>query len=76
MGPSAGQWCKAHHEEMKPGEGHHVHSQFSQVGIELTRESKTDGNTRHNCRDQVVKVTIGRRSQFQGAHADVVEGLR
>ena len=31
---------EAGHEEVETGEGHHVHGQFAEIGVELTREPK------------------------------------
>lgn len=42
------EWCKTDHEEVKAGERNHVDSELSKVRVELTRESKTGCNTRHD----------------------------
>ena len=67
--------CKSNHEEMEAGEWHHIDGQFAEVGVELTRETETGCDTRHDCGDQVVKVSIGWVGKFEGAHANVVERL-
>lgn len=66
---------EADHEEVKTREGNHVDGKFSQVRVELTRETQASGDTRHDCRDKVVQVAIGRVGQLEGTHADVVESL-
>jgi len=72
---TAGQRGKADHEEVETWERHHVDSKLTQVGVELTRESKTSGNTRHDGRHQVVQIAIGRVGQLQGTHADIVQSF-
>ena len=63
------------HEEVESGEGDHVHSQFPQVSIELTRETQAGGDTAHCGRDQMVKVTISWSGKFESAEANVIQGL-
>ena len=69
------QWGEPWHEEVEAGEGDHVDSQFSEIGIQLAREAEAGSDTRHGEGDEMVQVTICRRSQFECAEADVVEGL-
>lgn len=56
---TAGKRSEANHEEVETGERHHVDCQFPQIGVELTGETKAGGDTRHNCGDEVVQVTVG-----------------
>ncbi len=60
---------------MQPGEGHHVDGQLAEISIELTRETKASGDTRHGQRDEMVQVAIGRSGQFQGTETNVIERL-
>ena len=71
----AGQWGKTWHEEVQPGEGHHIDCQFPQISIELAREAQAGGYTTHCGRDKVIEVTIGGCGEFQRAEADVIQGL-
>mmetsp|Transcript_52658 Transcript_52658/g.60242 ORF Transcript_52658/g.60242 Transcript_52658/m.60242 type:complete len:429 (-) Transcript_52658:3488-4774(-) len=72
---SGGQGNETNHEEMETGEGDQVNSQFSQIGVQLTGESQTTGNTRHSGGDQMVQITIGGGGQFQGSETDIVQGF-
>ena len=55
---TAGERSEANHEEMETRERNHVDSQLSEIGVELTWESKASGDTGHDGRDQVVKIAI------------------
>jgi len=72
---SGGQGCETNHEEMETGERDQVNSQFSQIGVQLTRESQTAGNTGHSGRDQMVKITIGGGGQFKGSEANIIQSF-
>jgi hypothetical protein len=74
-GTSSSQGSETDHEEMKSGEGNHVDGQFSEIRVELTGESKTGGDTRHDERDEVVQVTVGGGVELQGSETDIVKGL-
>jgi hypothetical protein len=52
-----------------------VNSEFSQIGVQLTGESQTTGNTGHSGGDQVVKITIGRGGQFKGSEANIIKSF-
>jgi hypothetical protein len=58
-GTSSSQGSETDHEEMQSGERNHVDGQFSEIRVELTGESKTGGDTRHDEGDEVVQVTVG-----------------
>ena len=73
LAAATGQGGKTWHEEMKSGERHHIDSQFSQISIELARETQTGGHPTHGGRDQVVEVTVCGRGQLQCAEADVIQ---
>ena len=66
---------EARHEEVQTWEGHHVDSQLPQISIQLAREAKAGGDTRHSCRHQMVQVTIGGSGQLQGSKANVIQGF-
>jgi hypothetical protein len=66
---------KSHHEEMKTREGDHVHGKLTKIAVKLTRETKGAGGTADSSRHQVVKITIGRSGQLQGAEADIIKSL-
>jgi hypothetical protein len=74
-GTSGSQGSETDHEEMESGEGNHVDGQFSEIRVELTGESKTCGDTRHDEGDEVVQVTVGGRVELQGSETDIVKGL-
>lgn len=72
---AAGQRSESDHEEVKTRERNHVDSQLAEVGVELTRETQTGGNTGHDGGNQVVQVTVRGVGELEGAHADVVQSL-
>ena len=74
-GTSGSQGSETDHEEMESGEGNHVDGQFSEIRVELTGESKTGGDTRHDEGDEMVQVTVGGGVELQGSETDIVEGL-
>ena len=91
LGTSGGEWGESGHEKVETWEWDHVDSQFSQISVQLTRESETGGDTGHGGRDQMVQITIGWGGKFEGTkienyyrfgnvdvdspEADVVEGF-
>lgn len=70
--PSGSERCKSWHEEVEPGEGHHVDSQLPEIGIQLAGEPEAGGDAGHGQRHQMVEVTVGGCVQLQGVGADVV----
>jgi hypothetical protein len=66
---------KARNEEVEAGERNHVDSQLPQISIELAREAKASGDSRHGERNQMVQVSIGGSGQLQGPEADVIESF-
>jgi len=42
---SGGQWGETDHEEMESWEGDQVDGQFSQIGVQLSWESETTGDS-------------------------------
>ena len=75
LAPPAGQRREARHEEVQPGEGHHVDGQLPQVSVELPGEPQRGGDAAHGHAHQVVEVAVGGRGQLERAEADVVERL-
>merc|ERR1739848_222472 len=67
--------CEARHEEMKSWEGDHVHCQFPEISIQLTRKAQASCYARHCSRYQVIKIPISWSSKFQSSKADVIQGL-
>ena len=45
LATSAGKWGESRHEKVETWEWHHVDGELSQVGVELTWESQTGGDT-------------------------------
>lgn len=72
---AAGQRSEANHEEVETREGNHVDGQLAEVGVELTRETKTSADTGHDSGDQVVEVTVRWVGQLEGTHANIVQSL-
>ena len=60
---------------MQSRERNHIDSEFTKIGVELTRESKACSNAGHNKGDKMVKITVCGGVQFQRSEADVVESL-
>jgi len=75
LGSSGGQRSETNHEEMESGEGNKVDGKLSKIGVQLTGESQTAGNTGHSSRDQMVKITVRGGSELKGSETDVVEGF-
>merc|ERR1712159_754818 len=75
LGSSGGQGSETNHEEMESGEGDQVDGELSKIGVQLTGESETAGDTGHGSRDQMVKITVGGGGELKGSEADIVEGF-
>ena len=60
---------------MKTREWYHVDGKLSQIGVQLTREAETGGDSGHGHRDEVVQVPVVRVLELQGAEADVVQSF-
>lgn len=60
---------------METREWHHVDGEFAEIRIELTRESETGGDARHDGRDKMVKIAIRRVIELKGTHANVIQSL-
>mmetsp|Transcript_8068 Transcript_8068/g.14386 ORF Transcript_8068/g.14386 Transcript_8068/m.14386 type:complete len:454 (+) Transcript_8068:282-1643(+) len=75
LGATGGEGGEANHEEVKTGEGNQVHSELTEVRVELTREAKAASAARHGSAHKVVEVTVGGGGELEGAEANIVEGL-
>ena len=75
LGAAAGEWGKSGHEEVKAGEGDHVDGELAKIGVQLTRESQTGGDSAHGRRDEMVEVAVSWGGELEGAEADIVECL-
>lgn len=53
----------------------HVHSQFTKIGVELTRETQASSNSRHDNGDELVEIAVCGCGELQGPEADIVEGF-
>ena len=72
LATAGGEWSKARHKEMETWEGYHVDSQFTEISVELARESETGGDSGHGGGDEMVQVTVGWGGEFKGSEADIV----
>jgi len=72
---TTGERSKSNHEEVETWEWNHVDSQLSEIRVKLTRETETGGNTGHDSRHQVVKISVGWVGELEGSRADIVESL-
>ena len=75
LASTGGEGSEARHEEVETGEGYHVDSQLTEIGVQLAGEAEAGGDSRHGGRDQMVQVTVGGGGQLQGTEADVIESL-
>jgi len=60
---------------METGEGDQVHSELSQVRVELTGESEAASDTGKSGRHEMVEITIGRGGELESSEADIVKSL-
>jgi len=75
LASTGGQGGVTSHEEVKTWEGNHIDGQLPQIGVELTRETQTGGDTGHDDRHEVVKVAVCRGRQLESTEADIVQSL-
>jgi hypothetical protein len=66
---------ESNHEEVETGERHHVDGELSEIGVELTGETETGGDSGHDSRHKVVQVTVGGGGELEGTETNVVESL-
>jgi hypothetical protein len=60
---------------METGEGDQVHSELSEVRVELTWETEAASDTGKGSGDEMVKITIGWGGELESSEADVIKGL-
>jgi hypothetical protein len=72
---SGGEGSETNHEEVETREGDQVDGEFSEIGVELTRESEAASDSGHSSGDQVVEITVGGGGELEGSEADVVKGF-
>merc|ERR1712046_244502 len=60
---------------METGERNQVHSELSQVGVELTGETEAAGDTGESGGNEMVEITVGGGGELEGTEADIVESL-
>jgi hypothetical protein len=70
---SSGERSKADEEEVESREGDQVGGQFSQVGVQLSRESERARRSAHHQGDELVEISIGGVGQLQGSEANIVQ---
>jgi len=75
LASAGGQGGVTGHEEVETWEGDHVNGQLPQVGVKLTRETQTGGDTGHDDGHEVVKIAVRWGRQFESTEADIVQGL-
>ncbi|KNE65623.1 hypothetical protein AMAG_19190 [Allomyces macrogynus ATCC 38327] len=63
------------HEEVQTRERHKVDGELAQISVELTGETQAGSDARHDGRDEVVEVAVGRGRELERAEANVVERL-
>ena len=75
LGSATGEGSVSDHEEVKTGEGNHVHGKLAEIAVKLSREAEAASGSADGSGNQVVKVTVGGGGELKGAEADVVQGL-
>ena len=75
MASTRSQWSESDDEKVQTREGDHIDGKFSKIRVELTRETKTSGDTRHDCRDEVVEISVGGGIEFEGTNANIIQSL-
>jgi len=72
---TAGKWGKTRHEKVETWEWDHVDSEFTEIGVKLTRESEACGDTGHGGGDEMVKVTVRWGGKFKSSEADIIKSF-
>ena len=75
LGATGGEGSETGHEEVETWERNQVHSELSEVRVELTGEAEARGGASDGHGHEVVKVTVGGGGELEGSEADIVEGL-
>ena len=60
---------------MESWEWDKVDSELSEIGVELSWESKAASDTGESSRDEMVKITVGWGGELKGSEADIVKGF-
>mmetsp|Transcript_20232 Transcript_20232/g.46851 ORF Transcript_20232/g.46851 Transcript_20232/m.46851 type:complete len:400 (-) Transcript_20232:106-1305(-) len=66
---------ESNEEEMKTREGDHVDGEFSEIAVELTRETERAGSSSDGIGNKVVQVTVTGVGKLESAEANVVKCL-
>merc|ERR1719271_433790 len=66
---------EAVHEEVQTRERHHVRPELAEIAVELARETDRASDARQTGADQMVQITVSRRSELQSPEADIVQSL-
>mmetsp|Transcript_29416 Transcript_29416/g.53353 ORF Transcript_29416/g.53353 Transcript_29416/m.53353 type:complete len:406 (-) Transcript_29416:121-1338(-) len=75
LGAFRGEGGESHEEEVETGEGDHVHRELTEVAVQLTRKAEGAGRPGDGRRDEAVEIAVAGIGEFEGAEANVVEGL-
>jgi len=75
LGTTGGKWGETDHEEVETWEWNKVDGKLTEIGVELTWETETAGNTGHGSGDEMVEITVGWGGELEGSEADIVEGF-
>ena len=73
--PTTSERSETGHEEMKTWEWDHVHSKFTQVSIELARETEASGNAAHRSGDEMIQITVSWSGELQSTEANIIKSL-
>jgi len=72
---SGRQWGESSHEEVETWEWDKVDCEFSEVGVQLTRESEAARDAGHGSGDEVVKVAVRWGGELQSSEADIIQSF-
>lgn len=62
-------------KEMETRERDQIDSHFTEIWVQLTRESEATGNARHNLGNELVQVSVGWIGNLLGSFADSIKGF-
>jgi hypothetical protein len=60
---------------MESGEGDQVNCELSEIGVELSWESKAASDSGKCGRHEMVEISIGGGGELEGSEADIIKGL-
>jgi hypothetical protein len=69
------QGSESDHEEVQTGERDHINGKFSKIRVQLTGETKTGGNARHDQRNEMIEISVGRGLESESTKANIVQSL-